>query len=279
MAIMNSPHKKPRYQQSNSSPFSKAPTTTSSIILGSKLPPAPEVDEKYSQAVFTHPSAAKNSVNQETTSYDRLEFLGDAYIEVIASQLIYDRLSKLPAGRMSQVREILVKNETLARLTEAYGWDRRIKGGQQLQRESAHAWLKIKGDVFEAYVAAVVLSYADGVEKARTWLSLLWEATLESFAAKTPASDRSKSELAAKIVHKGIKIDYVDETRPVIHKGQGLETYCVGAYLTGWGLGEPVLRKWEGIEQERCRPGGCCCRAEESSSHRRNHCQEGLSAL
>ncbi|EMF12335.1 Ribonuclease_3-domain-containing protein, partial [Sphaerulina musiva SO2202] len=121
-------------------------------------------------------------------TYERLEFLGDAYIELFASRLIYESYSHLPAGRMSQVRELLVKNETLAELSRRYGFDQNIAVGAEigeLLRDSRgrgnKGYNKIVGDVFEAYVAAVVLSDFEGrgFEKAEGWCRDLWEAKLE----------------------------------------------------------------------------------------------------
>jgi len=229
--------KKPRHHTTpNSSPFARPAESVPQVTLAADLPPAPEIDGKYATAVFTHQSAASKDPAKagEINSYEQLEFLGDAYIEVIASELIFDRFTSLPAGRMSQVRESLVKNETLSRLTEAYGWDKKIKGNQ-LQRGPSQSWLKVKGDIFEAYVAAVVLSHKDGLQIAKAWLQTLWTSALDSVAANPPASDQSKVELSKRIGGAGVLINYVDEKPPVVHRGQGVETYFVGVYLTGWG--------------------------------------------
>lgn len=243
-------HKKPRYQTQNSSPFARPAESVPQVTLASDLPPAPEIDEKYSMAVFTHESAASKDPSKagEIKSYEQLEFLGDAYLEVIASELIFDRFINLPAGRMSQVRESLVKNETLSRLTEAYGWDKKIKGNH-LQRGPPQSWLKIKGDVFEAYIAAIVLSHQDGLQIAKAWLQTLWASALDSVAAKPPASDQSKVELAKRISGSGVKINYVDEKPPIVHKGQGVETYFVGVYLDGWGWDNQFLGSGKGLSR------------------------------
>jgi ribonuclease-3 len=59
------------------------------------------------------------------TTYDRLEILGDAYIELISTKLIWNHYQRIPSGRISQLRELLVKNETLADYATKYGLDRR----------------------------------------------------------------------------------------------------------------------------------------------------------
>lgn len=251
--------KKPRFENpknhNHSQPY---PVSTLQPLVpsGTELPPPPNIDKQYADRVFTHISTVStHQNNQSSVSYDDLEFIGDAYIEVIASNLIYDRFSSLSTGRKSQLRESLVKNETLARFTEGYGWDKQIKGGKQIQHESPHAWIKVKGDVFEAFVAAAVLShpsYTEGLVAIEPWLHALWRPITDSLAASNPSapSTQHKVELAKKISGKGIKIDYVDEKQPVIHKGKGVETYYVGAYLTGWGWDNRFLGSGKGLSRK-----------------------------
>lgn len=89
---------------------------------------------------------------------------------------------------MSQVRELLVKNETLAELSRSYGFHEKIAVGAEIGEllKDSHGkgnkgYNKIVGDVFEAYVAAVVLSDFEGkgFEKAEAWCRDLWEGKLE----------------------------------------------------------------------------------------------------
>lgn len=164
-----------------------ADTTTSSTTT---LPPLPPIKPQYQKTAFCHKSLYTTSRELATSdlTYERLEFLGDAYIELFASRLIYESYSHLPAGRMSQVRELLVKNETLAELSRSYGFHEKIAVGAEigeLLRDSRgrgnKGYNKIVGDVFEAYVAAVVLSDFEGrgFERAEGWCRDLWEGKLE----------------------------------------------------------------------------------------------------
>lgn len=178
-----------RNRNNNTRPPSSAAadTTTSTTTT---LPPLPPIKPQYQKTAFCHKSLYTTSRELATSdlTYERLEFLGDAYIELFASRLIYESYSHLPAGRMSQVRELLVKNETLAELSRSYGFDQKIDVGAEigeLLRDSHgkgnKGYNKIVGDVFEAYVAAVVLSDFEGkgFEKAEAWCRDLWEAKLE----------------------------------------------------------------------------------------------------
>lgn len=179
-------HDRNRNTNNNTRPPSSAAADTSTTTL----PPLPPIKPQYQKTAFCHKSLYTTSRELATSdlTYERLEFLGDAYIELFASRLIYESYSHLPAGRMSQVRELLVKNETLAELSRSYGFHEKIAVGAEigeLVRDSHgrgnKGYNKIVGDVFEAYVAAVVLSDFEGrgFEKAEGWCRDLWEAKLE----------------------------------------------------------------------------------------------------
>ena len=190
----NNDHFKP---QKHSNPHEQAlsqlppPTSKSGDIpaythftVSPSLPPLPPVEHGHlSTAPFTHKSTLSYNRTTSTTdlSYERLEFLGDAYIELIASRLIFERFPHLPAGQQSQLRELLVKNETLAEYSRAYGFEGRIEAvamGRMLEEgkgKGNKGFKKVMGDVFEAYVAAVVLSDVEsGFAVVEKWLTALW---------------------------------------------------------------------------------------------------------
>ncbi|KAL1967230.1 hypothetical protein VTN77DRAFT_3276 [Rasamsonia byssochlamydoides] len=213
----------------------------------SNLPHLPPVlNASLEQAVFTHPGVVSNcdAESSSETSYDRLEILGDAYMETIATKLIWDRFPNLSSGRMSQVREDLVKNETLAHYATLYGFDKKVAVPQDLQSQPKR-WMKTKADVFEAYVAAVILSDpVNGYQAAESWLVQLWGPKL-SEVKQTPQTLKSKELLAKKIMGKGIKLKYVEEKPPKQMKG-GMQTFFIGVYLTGWGWNNQHLGSGHG---------------------------------
>ena len=216
------------------------------------LPDLPLIVDKYATCVFTHPSlGAQELIDGTMVSYDRLEWLGDAYLELMASRYIFSLHSELSAGRMSQVREYLVKNETLAQFAVAYGFDSKLRIAEASRPADRRDKVKVHGDVFEAYVAAVVLS--DGIEgfgNAEEWMVKLWEGIKASVVKEGGDETRAKSELQTKIGFKGVNIEYKDERPSVVHKGQGIETHFVGVYLTGWGWENQHLGSGQGMSKK-----------------------------
>lgn len=224
----------------------------------STLPPLPPIlDKALESAAFTHPGSLSCDIASKVNiSYDRLEFLGDAYIEIMATRLIFPRFPRLAAGRLSQQREMLVKNETLAEYALAYGFDEKAKLPSTYNisgKDSRKLWLKTLGDIFEAFVAAVIISDPEsGFQVAEAWLAALWESKLglQKREDTETVDPKAKMHLANKVMGKGIKINYRDEAPPVEIRQEGKVIFQVGAYLTGWGWQDQHLGSGKGLNKQ-----------------------------
>lgn len=201
------------------------------------LPPLPPISPPLEKAVFTHASLAVQDPDKpEPVNYERLEFLGDAHLELMASQVIFERYSSSTPGKMSAVREDLVKNETIANFARQYGFDKRLNIG--IGNVQPRDWVKIQGDVFEAYICAIVLSDQDphnGFDAAKKWVTALWQPILAKLGMTMVRNVKSKDALGRALLAPGIRIDYLDEKKPIHDKAKGLQSYFIGAYLTGLG--------------------------------------------
>lgn len=150
-----------------------------------ELPPLPPVlDASLERASFTHAGMAKGHGDQ---SYEKLEWLGDAYLYLIATAYIYLTFPHLRHGDMAQMREVLVRNATLKDYALHYGFDKRavfpeeygLSGRAGGTKASAKERAKVLGDIFEAHVAAIILSDpVKGVSKTASWLKALWATTI-----------------------------------------------------------------------------------------------------
>ncbi|KAI5364928.1 Putative ribonuclease III domain-containing protein [Septoria linicola] len=259
-------------------PHCKLPPQGVSSSVGTDLPELPPAKEEYREASFRHKSHYSTSRELATgdVTYERLEFLGDAYLELYASRLIYGRYSHLPAGRMSQLRELLVKNETLAEYSRAYGFDKRVEVGHEIENmkhdsrgRGNKGFNKIIGDVFEAYLAAVVLSDFDGKgnETAEKWCVALWAPKLLKAAQEDPSytyktrqaeADPStvydveaKPKLQKRLCAAGLVRLHYDTDRPTVElKGDqlGQNVHFIALYVESahFGIDKRLLAKGEG---------------------------------
>lgn len=144
-------------------------------------PPLPSLAAHLQTAPFTHSSSADTRSGK--LNYERLEFFGDACLEMIATRLIFSRFPQLPVGRQSLLREKLVRNSTLAQYARMYGFQQRMIG-TGMTGMTGKAEEKMLGDLVEAYIGALVLggspgedeesSSKGGFEVAEEWLTTLW---------------------------------------------------------------------------------------------------------
>jgi len=247
------------------SPLAVTPWTSSSIP--SSLPALPKVyDPTLEAAAFIHSGCGSGKPTE--ASYERLEWVGDAYLYITSTLLISQTFPALLPGKCSQIRERLVKNAILADYARQYGFEERAKVpdailGATKHPAKAHERVKILGDIFEAYVAAVVLSDPEsGVARATEWLKSLWAMTiskeilhqerhgekldsplwrLRGSKASVEEKPSQQSALNAKdrlqkaLGSKGVKITYRDSAPEKKDKETKLPIFTVGVYLDGWG--------------------------------------------
>lgn len=222
-----------------------------------KPPELPKLPPDLESRVFTHQTALEGANAHKTElCYDRLEFLGDAYLELFASQLLFPRYPEMMAGRLSQQRELLVRNDTLARFARAYGFETRIRCSdviRETRRTNVKLWTKILGDVMEAYVAAVVVAdESHGFSTAKAWLVALWEPILESQKpVETETVDiTAKSSLARQIAAKSTKLEYREIAPPTLQAKQGKVWHSIGAFFTGWHFVDLRLGTGKGLSKQ-----------------------------
>lgn len=212
-------------------------------------PPLPAVlDEALKTAALTHTGMTKHPSDP---SYERLEWIGDSYVYMIASLLVFQTFPDLEPGRCAQFRETLIRNATLCKYTRHYGLDRIANFPEEFGLEgriggtsaSDKQRMKVLGDIFEAYVGAVILSDPEnGVQRAADWLKALWGPELENEIRreenKKPATTSQlspKTELERAIAVQGVKILYRDLPNFKKDKMTKLPLFTVGCFLTGWG--------------------------------------------
>ena len=102
------------------------------------------------KTAFTHTSYSNEHINCE--SYERLEFLGDAVLELIISDYLYNE-RHLEEGTMTKMRSSYVCEEACATYSKELGFDKYIYLGSG----ETEASITILADVFESFIGATYL--------------------------------------------------------------------------------------------------------------------------
>ena len=105
---------------------------------------------------LTHPSFGGD---HHVPHYQRLEFLGDAVLELAVSEYLYSELPEVDEGKLTRIRAALVREETLCRAAKRIGLGAFIRLSVGEERSGGRNKPSILSDVMEAVFAAV---YLDG---------------------------------------------------------------------------------------------------------------------
>lgn len=103
--------------------------------------------ELFAQALTHRSSGKKNN--------ERLEFLGDAVLDFVISDLVYRAQPDASEGDLSKLRASLVRDESLASLALEFGLGEHLVLGSGEQKSGGHRRESILADALEAIFGAV----------------------------------------------------------------------------------------------------------------------------
>ena len=148
-------------------------------------------DEALCEAALTHKSWLNERPAEARTDNERLEFLGDAVIALVVSDLLMRRFPDHPEGELSKKRAAMVNEGGLAGVAEALALGQWIFLGRGEEQAGGRQKRSILADALEALVGAV---YKDGgFEAAFQMASRLFAVSLDG--AGTAADRDFKSRL------------------------------------------------------------------------------------
>jgi len=192
------------------------------------------------QHQFSNPALLGRAVTHRSFSSDhneRLEFLGDAVLNLAVADLLYDRLSDLPEGDLSRIRANLVKQDTLHQLAVDLGLPEVVRLGEGEVRSGGSKRPSILADAMEAVIGAVYLDA--GFAAAQSLVHRLFHAVEINPQMQASAKD-AKTELQEWLQGRKMKLPLyrVVGTLGVAHK-QTFDVECeiVELNLTERGIG------------------------------------------
>ena len=117
---------------------------------------------------LTHSSYANENGLSHDGSNERLEFLGDAVLELVSSEFLYHSYPGLPEGRLSKLRASLVCEPTLAKCTEEIGLSKYLRLSRGEDACGGRNRDSIVSDAMEALIGAIFLD--GGIEPAKKFI-------------------------------------------------------------------------------------------------------------
>ncbi len=177
--------------------------------------------------------------NPSYPDYERLEFLGDAVLEIIISDYLYKE-RKYEEGLMTKMRASYVCEEACATYAKEMGLDEDIKVGSGEEVNQT-----ILADVFEAFVAAVYLDHGfDFVKKFVLDIIVKYIDRGENFLHDY----KSTLQELVQTVKKSVTYEVIDEDGPSHNK-----TFTSIVKIDGIVMGKGTAGSKKASEQEAAR--------------------------
>lgn len=111
---------------------------------------------KLLEEAFTHSSYA-NEHPEGVRDYEKLEFLGDAVLELAVSDYLYRHFPKLNEGELTRLRSNIVRTEGFSEFAIECGFQTEINIGNGEEKAGARHRKTLLEDVFEAFNGALFL--------------------------------------------------------------------------------------------------------------------------
>ncbi|MBD2189055.1 ribonuclease III [Pseudanabaena mucicola] len=150
-------------------------------------------DEKLLRRALTHRSFVNENFD-ESGHNERLEFLGDAILNFISGEYLYEQNPEMAEDEMTRRRSALVDEKQLARFATEVGLDFRIRLGEGAKREGGYTNPNILSSTFEAVVGAYYLDNKRNIDVLRPLVEQLFDSVPKDVMVIRASKD-SKNKL------------------------------------------------------------------------------------
>lgn len=175
---------------------------------------------------FTHRSYLNENREHAGTHNERLEFLGDAVLELATTDFLFKKFPEKPEGELTNYRAALVNTVSLAETAQVIGINDYLLLSKGEARDTGRARDVIMADTFEAVIGAIYLD--SGYANAEVFIAKNLFQKIDEVIAKRAYQDAKSrfQELAQE--KKGVTPAYqtLDEVGP-----DHARTFTVGVFL------------------------------------------------
>jgi ribonuclease-3 len=198
--------------------------------------------EIYNIAIYleamTHRSYANENYQLNLPHNERLEFLGDAVIEIIIREYLFRRFN-MDEGEMTRRKSMLVSKTALAACGRRIGLGNYLLLGTGEEATGGRRKPSIIADAFEALVGAIFMDL--GLGQAQVFVLSSLDIVKQAAPTTSTISGESYktllSELAEKLKLPKPRYDLMEEAGPAHEKSFRYAVYC-GSELVGTGVGK-----------------------------------------
>ncbi len=155
-------------------------------------------DIEVFETAFTHPSYNADA-NTKHHDYERLEFLGDSYLDTVVAELSYKAHPEMGQGLMTKLRSSLVQTKSLANYARKLHFEKYVRVGNSFSTEIIKSDSLLE-DVFEAFIGAMYLD--QGLLSTRKFIISLFYKDIQSCTVENLTDYKSKLQEAVQAEHR-----------------------------------------------------------------------------
>ena len=192
-------------------------------------------DGSLLRQAFTHTSYVNEQRGARVPDNERLEFLGDAVLQLTVSEFLYRKYPDRPEGELTKLRASIVCEPSLVRFAEALDFGQVVLLGKGEEQTGGRTRPSLLADAFEAFVGALYLD--QGLVVVRKFLERHLFSKLPE-DGEAPRKDY-KTELQEKVQQLAMgPLDYrIVEERGPAHDREFIAVVVVGKQRLGKGAG------------------------------------------
>lgn len=159
-------------------------------------------NDAFLTTALTHRSALNEHISTSTESNERLEFLGDAVLELVSTDFLYERFPQEQEGMLTVFRSALVKTTTLADVALEMGLGQKLYMSKGEEASKGRENVGLLANAFEALLGALYLD--QGIEAVRSLLNVALFPKMDEILQKR-LYKHAKSQLQEVLQAEGIQ--------------------------------------------------------------------------
>lgn len=214
----------------------------------------------YLVTALTHRSYVNEHKKSVSEHNERLEFLGDAVLELVVTDYLYQNYSE-PEGILTSWRAALVNTESIGVAGDLLGYEPLIRMSRGEKKGSVRARQQILANAFEALIGSIYLErgYDDAADFIGKHILSKLEGIVDSGSWRDPKSHLQ--EVSQRVDGETPVYKVLDETGPDHDK-----IFTLGVFVAGKKMGEGIGPSKQVAQQQAARAALSAYQAIDSSS-------------
>lgn len=192
-------------------------------------------NEKILKQAFTHSSYVNEHRRKPYEDNERLEFLGDAVLELTVSKFLFEKYPMMSEGELTKLRAAIVCEPSLVCFAEEMSFGKFILLGRGEELTGGRERPALLADVFEAFIGALFLD--KGIETVTLFLEKVVFPKINAGAFSHVMDFKSQLQEIIQRDGNGL-IEYrIMEEKGPAHNREFVSVVCLNGEVLGTGIG------------------------------------------